>query len=90
MCKGPMDKAKVEKDLGWAVGASAVGESGQKMETTVLEQQYKTNQMSTLCKVPGFMIYRINIQTPHIKRTIYRKLQKILFFVVYKSHGIKS
>ena len=40
MYKGPMDKAKGEKDWGWEVGVGGAGESGGgKMETTVLEQQ---------------------------------------------------
>ena len=38
MYKGPMDKAKVEKDRGWEVGVGGVGESGGvKIETTVFE-----------------------------------------------------
>ena len=42
MYKGPMDKAKVEKEGGWEVGVGWAEESGEgKMETIVLEQQLK-------------------------------------------------
>ena len=40
MYKGPMDKAKGGQDKGWEVGMAVVEESGgEKMETTVREQQ---------------------------------------------------
>ena len=47
MYKGPMDKAKWEKDWGLEVGMAGVrGTGGGKMETTVLEQQYKKTPKS--------------------------------------------
>ena len=40
--KGHMDKTNGGQDHGWEVGMAGVGESGgRKMETTVLEQQFK-------------------------------------------------
>ena len=40
MYKGPVDKAKGEKDGGWQVRVGMAGESGsRKMETTIPEQQ---------------------------------------------------
>ena len=42
MKKGHMDKAKGGQDRGWEVGtAGVVGSDGEKMETTVLEEQLK-------------------------------------------------
>ena len=47
MYKGPMDKTKRGQDRGWEVGVGGAGEWWGKMETTVLEQQFKTKEIKT-------------------------------------------
>ena len=44
-----MDKTKGGQDRGWEVGMAGVwGSGGRKMETTVLEQQEKSNFFSNI------------------------------------------